>query len=62
MGRAGREDGQIKIHATYQMTVPSRHIIIRDNVFCNTVKALILHHAEKTMEKIDICSWARQFS
>ena len=44
------------------MTAPSRHIIIRGNVFCNVVMALILYRAGKTMEKIDIRSSARQFS
>ena len=29
---------------TYQMTVLIRNIIIRENVFCNVVMALIVHH------------------
>ncbi|MBP5674448.1 MAG: hypothetical protein J6X49_18845 [Victivallales bacterium] len=48
--------------SAYQMMALSCHIIIRDNVFCNAVEAIILHHAEKTMKKIDIRSSASQFS
>jgi hypothetical protein len=28
------------------MTAPTRHIVIRDNVFGNAIKALILHYAD----------------
>ena len=30
----------------YQVTAPTRNIIVRDNVFCNAIEALILHHAD----------------
>ena len=30
----------------YQVTAPTRNIIIRDNVFCNAIEALVLHHAD----------------
>ena len=28
------------------MSAPTRNIVIRDNVFCNAIEALILHHAD----------------
>ena len=44
------------------MTVPSRHIIIRGNVFCNAKEALILHRAEKMTKRMDIHSSTSLFS
>ena len=44
------------------MTVPTRNIVIRYNVFCNVVTAVILHHAGKMMEEIVIYLSAGLFS
>ncbi|MCR4575193.1 MAG: right-handed parallel beta-helix repeat-containing protein [Lentisphaeria bacterium] len=30
----------------YHVTAPTRNIVIRNNVFCNAIEALILHHAD----------------